>query len=125
LVLVVLIFGIVVGIEPKSPYISKSSSESVSFNFKRICKCFYLQSGIRKHKWFVFLTLKLKISVKTIARYALFSLIIWLAVRHKSHNHDALAQRLEDTANRLLAVERTVVNGVPKAVEEAMENLKS
>jgi hypothetical protein len=34
-------------------------------------------------------------------------------------------QRLEDTANRLLAVERTVVNGVPKAAEEAMENLKS
>ena len=34
-------------------------------------------------------------------------------------------QRLEDTANRLLAVERTVVSGVPKAAEEAMENLKS
>jgi hypothetical protein len=27
-------------------------------------------------------------------------------------------------ANRLLAVERTVVSGVPKAAEEAMENLK-
>ena len=34
-------------------------------------------------------------------------------------------QRLEDTANRLLAVERTVVSGVPKAAEEAMEKLKS
>ena len=39
-------------------------------------------------------------------------------------NNDELAQRLEDTANRLLAVERTVVNGVPKPAEEAMENLK-
>ena len=40
-------------------------------------------------------------------------------------NKDELAQRLEETANRLLAVERTVVSGVPKAAEEAMENLKS
>ena len=40
-------------------------------------------------------------------------------------NKDELALRLEDTAKRLLAVERTVVNGVPKATEEAMENLKS
>jgi hypothetical protein len=31
---------------------------------------------------------------------------------------------LQQTANRLLAVERTVVGGVPKAAEEAMENLK-
>ena len=37
-------------------------------------------------------------------------------------NKDELAKSLEDTANRLLAVERTVVNGVPKATEEAMEN---
>ena len=43
-------------------------------------------------------------------------------------NKDELAQRLEETANRLLAVEGTVVNGVngvPKAAEQAMENLKS
>ena len=40
-------------------------------------------------------------------------------------NKDELSKSLEDTANRLLAVERTVVNGVPKATEEAMENLKS
>ena len=33
-------------------------------------------------------------------------------------NKDELAQRLEDTAKRLLAVERTVANGVPKAAEE-------
>ena len=40
-------------------------------------------------------------------------------------NKDELAHRLEDTAKRLMAVERTIVNGVPKAAEEAMENLKS
>ena len=40
-------------------------------------------------------------------------------------NKDELAQCLEETANRLLAVERTVVGGVPKAAEEAMENLRS
>ena len=40
-------------------------------------------------------------------------------------NKDELVQRLEDTANRLLAVERTIVSGVPKAAEDAMENLKS
>ena len=40
-------------------------------------------------------------------------------------NKDELAQRLEETANRLLAVERTVVIGVPKAAKQAMENLKS
>ena len=40
-------------------------------------------------------------------------------------NKDELAQHLEETANRLLAVERAVVSGVPKAAEEAMENLKS
>ena len=34
-------------------------------------------------------------------------------------------QRLEETANRLLTLERTVVSGVPKAAEEAMEKLKS
>ena len=33
-------------------------------------------------------------------------------------------QRLEETANRVLAVERTVVSGVPKAAEKAMEDLK-
>ena len=40
-------------------------------------------------------------------------------------NNDELVQRLEDTANRFLVVERTVVSGVPKAAEEAMEKLKS
>ena len=40
-------------------------------------------------------------------------------------NKDELAQRLEETANRLLAVERTVVRGVPKTAEGAMEKLKS
>ncbi|KIJ94292.1 hypothetical protein K443DRAFT_12247, partial [Laccaria amethystina LaAM-08-1] len=39
-------------------------------------------------------------------------------------NKDELVQSLEETANRLLAVERMVVSGVPKAAEEAMENLK-
>ena len=38
-------------------------------------------------------------------------------------NKDELALRLEDTAKRLLAVERTIVSG-PKVAEEAMENLK-
>ena len=49
----------------------------------------------------------------------------WLSHQTVGDNKDELAQRLEDTANRLLAVERTVVNGVPKGAEEAMENLKS
>ena len=40
-------------------------------------------------------------------------------------NKDELARRLKETANRLLAVERTIVSGVPKAAEEAMEKLKS
>ena len=40
-------------------------------------------------------------------------------------NKDELAQRLEDTANRLLAVERTVDSGIPKGAEVAMEKLKS
>jgi hypothetical protein len=40
-------------------------------------------------------------------------------------NKDRLAQLLDETAHRLLAVERTVVSGVPKAAEEVMENLKS
>ena len=40
-------------------------------------------------------------------------------------NEDEIAQLLEDTANKLLAVERTVDNGIPKAAEKAMENLKS
>ena len=39
-------------------------------------------------------------------------------------NKDELALRLEDTAKRLLAVERTIVSG-PKVAEEAMESLKS
>ena len=39
-------------------------------------------------------------------------------------NNDELAQRLEETANRLLAVERTVVGGVPIAAKKAMDNLK-
>ena len=39
-------------------------------------------------------------------------------------NKDELALRLEDTAKRLLAVERTIVSG-PKVAEEAMEDLKS
>ena len=37
-------------------------------------------------------------------------------------NKDELVQLLEETANRLLTVERTVVSG--KAAEKAMENLK-
>ena len=36
---------------------------------------------------------------------------------------DALAQRLEETANRLLAVERAVAIGVPNAAEQEMEKL--
>jgi hypothetical protein len=40
-------------------------------------------------------------------------------------NKDKLAQCFEETENRLLAVERTVVSGVLKGAEEAMENLKS
>ena len=42
-------------------------------------------------------------------------------------NNDELAQRLEDTANRLVALERTIDTnkGIPKAAEEAMENFKS
>jgi len=39
-------------------------------------------------------------------------------------NKDELAQHLEQTANRLLAVERTIVIGVPKAAEQAMTELK-
>jgi len=39
-------------------------------------------------------------------------------------NKDELAQRLEETANRLMAVERTVAIGVPKAAEQEMEKLK-
>ena len=39
-------------------------------------------------------------------------------------NQDELAQCLEGTANRLLAVERTIANGVPIAAEEVMENFK-
>ena len=49
----------------------------------------------------------------------------WLLYQEVGDNKDELAQRLKDTANRLLAVERTVVSGIPKAAEEAMENLKS
>ena len=37
-------------------------------------------------------------------------------------NKDELVQLLEETANRLLTVERTVLSG--KAAEQAMENLK-
>jgi hypothetical protein len=42
-------------------------------------------------------------------------------------NNDELAQRLEDTANRLQALERTIDTnkGVPKTAEEAMEKFKS
>ena len=40
-------------------------------------------------------------------------------------NKDELAQLLEETANRLLDVERRVDSGVPKGAEKAMENLKS
>ena len=40
-------------------------------------------------------------------------------------NNDELVQHLEETAHRLLAVERMVVSGVPKAAKKAMENLKS
>ncbi|KAF8073398.1 hypothetical protein FPV67DRAFT_1477641 [Lyophyllum atratum] len=38
-------------------------------------------------------------------------------------NKDELVQRLEDTANRLLAVERAVAIGVPKGAEQEMEKL--
>ena len=34
-------------------------------------------------------------------------------------------QRLEETANILLTVEKTVDSGVPKGAEKAMEKLKS
>ena len=34
-----------------------------------------------------------------------------------------LAQRLEDTASRLLAVERSAVNSFPKTLEDATDNL--
>ena len=49
----------------------------------------------------------------------------WLLYQVVGNNNDELAQRLEETANRLLAVERTIVSGVPKAAEKAMANLKS
>jgi hypothetical protein len=39
-------------------------------------------------------------------------------------NKDELAQRLEETANRLLVVKRTIVSGVPKAAEQEMENFR-
>ena len=39
-------------------------------------------------------------------------------------NKDELEQRLEDTSNRLLAVERTLGIGVPKAAQQEMEKLK-
>ena len=38
-------------------------------------------------------------------------------------NKDVLARRPEETANRLLAVERSVVIGVPKAAKQEMEKL--
>ena len=40
-------------------------------------------------------------------------------------NKDELSRCLEETAKRLLAVERTIINGVPNAAKEAMENFKS
>ncbi|CAA7260761.1 unnamed protein product [Cyclocybe aegerita] len=39
-------------------------------------------------------------------------------------NKDELAQRLGDTANRLLAVERTVVIGIPEVAKQAVEKLE-
>ncbi len=39
-------------------------------------------------------------------------------------NKDELSQRLEETANTLLAVERAVVSDVPKAADQALEKLK-
>ena len=39
-------------------------------------------------------------------------------------NKDELAYHLEEMANILLAMERTVVSGVPKSAKLAMEKLK-
>ena len=39
-------------------------------------------------------------------------------------NKDELARHAEETANRLLAVERTIAIGIPKAAEQEMERLK-
>ena len=39
-------------------------------------------------------------------------------------NKDELAQHLEETANRLLAIERTVAIGVPKAAKQEMKKLE-
>ena len=59
-------------------------------------------------------------------RYCLcISGIGWLLNQAVGGNKDELAQRLEDTANRLLVVERTVDSGIPKGAEVAMEKLKS
>ena len=65
------------------------------------------------------------IEIKDVGYYLCIWDTAWLLYQVVEDNKDELAKSLEDTANRLLAVERTVVNGVPKATEEAMENLKS
>ena len=67
---------------------------------------------------------KVIIEIKDVGCYLCILSIAWLLNQAVGGNKDELAQRLEDTAKRLLAVERTIVNGVPKAAEEAMENLK-
>ena len=68
---------------------------------------------------------KVIIEIKDVGCYLCIWGTAWLIYQAVGDNKDELVQRLEDTANRLLAVERTVVNGVPKAAEEAMENHKS
>ena len=68
---------------------------------------------------------KVIIEIKDVSRGLCILDTGWLLYQTLGDNNDGLAQCLEDTANRLLAVERTVVCGIPKASEEAMEKLKS
>ena len=68
---------------------------------------------------------KVIIEIKDVRCYLSILGTGWLLYQAVGDNKDELVQRLEDTANRLLAVERTVASGVPKAAEEAMEHLKS
>ena len=49
----------------------------------------------------------------------------WLLYKVVGDNKDELVQFLDETAIRLLGVERTVVSVVPKGAEEAMEKIKS
>lgn len=68
---------------------------------------------------------KVIIEIKDVGCYLCILGTGWLLYQAVGDNNDELAQRLEDTAKRLLALERTVVSGVLKAAEEAMKNLKS